>query len=70
MEDIQASKAGYTSNGIPAVQADLAFSGESPILGPFNGTISANYQYVYVNGAWLIFQEDWDFLTFNFQPIP
>lgn len=45
----------------------LNFNGYSHILGNFNGTILATYQYVNQGGQWLIQQENSNYLTFNVQ---
>ena len=54
------------SGGI-SIGARLDFSGQSRILGAFNGTISSKSVYVPQNGTWLISREDWHFETFNMQ---
>jgi hypothetical protein len=59
---------GSSSNSsIAGASAVLNFNGKSAILGIFNGTINAKYEYVNQGGAWLIQQELSDYTTFNVQ---
>jgi hypothetical protein len=59
---------GTTSNpNIAGASAVLSFNGKSAILGTFNGTINAKYEYLSQGGAWLIQQETSDYTTFNVQ---
>jgi hypothetical protein len=59
---------GSTSNpSVAGASAVLSFNGKSAILGTFNGTIIAKYEYVNQAGAWLIQQELSDYTTFNVQ---
>jgi len=55
------------SNASADIGANLSFAGLNHIMGEFNGTISAEYHYIYQNGAWLISDEYWNFETGNFQ---
>jgi hypothetical protein len=57
-----------TSADSATVNSTFAFFGQNPVLeGNFNGTVSAEDHYVYSTseGAWLISQEVWDFVSFN-----
>ncbi len=47
------------------VNATLAMSGNSQILGPFNGTIIAQSVFTLTNGVWKISNEAWYYKTFN-----
>ncbi len=59
---------GTTSNpSIAGASTVLSFSGKSAILGTFNGTIDAKYEYLNQGGAWLIQQEISDYTTFSVQ---
>jgi hypothetical protein len=59
---------GSTSNpNVAGASAVLSFNGKSAILGIFNGTINAKYEYVNQNGAWIIQKETSDYATFNVQ---
>jgi len=61
------------ANGSVVVNSTFDFAGHGPVYGVANGTVSAQDTYVYstTNGAWLVSQETWDFLTFSSQfPIP
>lgn len=63
----------FNSSGSPSdpsiagASAVLSFNGKSAILGTFNGTINAKYEYVNQVGTWLIQQELSDYTTFNVQ---
>ena len=43
------------------VNATLSLSGKSTYIGNFNGTVAASITYVYVNGAWVISHEYWNY---------
>jgi hypothetical protein len=55
------------ANGSLVVNSTFDFAGHGVTYGIVNGTVSAEDSYVYstTNGAWLISQERWDFITFN-----
>ncbi|MDG6928687.1 MAG: hypothetical protein JRN29_01390 [Nitrososphaerota archaeon] len=52
---------------LAVVNASVAMTGNSSILGSINGTISVQVNYVYTTGAWMISQETWNFKVFNVQ---
>ena len=60
------------ANGSVVVNSTFGFAGNGPTNGIVNGTVSAEDSYAYstTNGAWLISQETWDFITFNSQLHP
>lgn len=60
------------ANGSVSVNSTFDFAGHSLTYGIVNGTVSAEDSYAYstTNGAWLISQETWDFITFNTQLHP
>jgi hypothetical protein len=59
---------GSSSNpNVAGASAVLNFNGKSAILGIFNGTINAKYEYVNQGGTWQIQQELSDYTTFNVQ---
>jgi hypothetical protein len=59
---------GSSSNpNVAGASAVLNFDGKSAILGIFNGTINAKYEYVNQGGTWVIQQELSDYTTFNVQ---
>ena len=43
------------------VNSTLGLKGVSSYIGNFNGTVAASITYVYVNGAWLISHEYWNY---------
>jgi len=57
------------ANGSMVVSSTFDFAARGPNYGIVNGTVSAQELYAYsaANGAWLISQETWDFLTFSSQ---
>jgi hypothetical protein len=59
---------GSTSNAnVAEAKTILNFAGFSHILGNFNGTIVATYEYVNQGGQWLIQQENSNYTVFNIQ---
>lgn len=59
---------GSSSNpNVAEAKTVLNFNGYSHILGNFNGTINATYEYVNQGGTWLIQQESSDYTVFNIQ---
>jgi hypothetical protein len=59
---------GSSSNpNVAGASAVLSFDGKSAILGIFNGTINAKYEYVNQGGTWLIQQELSDYTAFSVQ---
>jgi len=47
------------------VNSTLTLSGNSNILGKFNGTVVGATVFSYTNGAWKITRENWDYKTLN-----
>ena len=63
---IEAFNSTIKPNESAVVGADFAYAGLNRLIGEFNGTISAQYRYVYRNGTWLISEEFWNFVTGNY----
>jgi len=61
-----------TSEDLATVNSTFDFHGRSTLYGNFSGSVSAQDLFVYsaANGGWLISQETWDFISFNYQPPP
>jgi hypothetical protein len=57
------------ANGTTVVNSTFDFAGQGPVYGIVNGTVSAqdSFEYSTTNGAWMVSQETWDFLTFSSQ---